>query len=223
MRLTTLRKAYFNHLPNLLIVVGILFLFLSFGPLVVDEIWFYLKEAKSQEYALESDGGIKDSVFARFLSTRPIRIEPVDRNFGIVIERIGINAPVIKDVTVARQDEYIAALKNGVAHAITSDYPSDKPGNVYIFAHASLNFWELGKYATTFNLLRKLDFGDRVHVFYEGKTYVYEVVDKEVYEGWNTYPLTRPVIEPLLTLQTCDPPGTRLNRLVVTSRLIEVL
>ena len=109
-----------------------------------------------------------------------------------------------------------------MAHALTSNYPSEKPGNTYLFAHASINFWQLGRYDKAFNLLRKLDLGDRVHMFYEGETFVYEVVNKEVMKGWNTYPLTRSVIEPTLTLQTCDPPGTTINRLVVTANLLEV-
>ena len=51
---------------------------------------------------------------------------------------------------------------------------------------------------------------------------MYEVVNKEIVKGWNTNPLTRPTIEPILTLQTCDPPGTTINRYVVTAKLVEV-
>lgn len=168
------------------------------------------------------DGGQRDSVFARYLSVKPITLTPVDREFGIVIEKLGVNAPVVADVAVSDEQTYKESLKYGVAHASSSDYPSREPGNVYLFAHSSLNFWELGKYAQVFNLLRKLEIGDKAHVFYNQSDFVYRVVNKEVYKGFNTYALTRPVIEPLLTLQTCDPPGTTLNRLVVTAKLIEV-
>lgn len=126
------------------------------------------------------------------------------------------------DVAVTDESVYKESLKHGVAHALSSSYPSKEPGNVYLFAHSSLNFWELGKYAQVFNLLRKLEAGDRVHIFYEGGDFEYRVVNKEVYKGFNTHALTRPVIEPLLTLQTCDPPGTTLNRLVVTAKLVGV-
>lgn len=166
--------------------------------------------------------GQKDSVFARYLSSKPIHIQPVSRDFGIVIEKIGVNAPIVPDVPVYDEKAYNEALKTGVAHASSSDYPSREPGNVYLFAHSSINFWELGKYAQVFNLLRKLEFGDKVHIFYKDRDYVYRVVNKEISKGFDTYALTRPVIEPLLTLQTCDPPGTTLNRLVVTAKLIEV-
>ena len=222
MSLVSVKKFYFNRLPTLFFLLGFVFLFLAFGPLVKDEIWFKLKELKSQEYKLEDPSSQSDSAFARFLSTRPVSIEPVNKDFSIVIEKIGVNVPINADVTVTNEKEYNKALKEGVAHAMVSDYPSERPGNVYLFAHASVNFWELGKYAKVFNLLRKLELKDRVHIFYKGDTFVYEVVNKEKMKGWNTYPLIRPVIEPTLTLQTCDPPGTTFNRLVVTANLIEV-
>ncbi|OGC70442.1 hypothetical protein A2415_02545 [candidate division WWE3 bacterium RIFOXYC1_FULL_39_7] len=236
LRLKNLKFLYFGILPNLLIVIGIGVLAVSFGPLVVDEIWYRLKESKSQEYVLNpdlldspqssqsssSDSAIGDSVFSRFLSTRPVLLTPVNQDFSLVIEKIGLNAPIVANVSVTDKKAYNDALKQGIAHALVSDTPNEAPGNVYLFAHASLNFWGLGKYATTFNLLRKLEINDRAYVFYKGRVFIYSVVNKEVMQGWNTYPITRPVIEPLLTLQTCDPPGTTLNRLVVTAKLIDI-
>ncbi|RJR27982.1 sortase [candidate division WWE3 bacterium] len=222
-------------MPNLLILVGISLIVLSLGPLVIDEVWYKIKEAKDQEYFLDPEltestestrsltgMPVGDSVFSRFLSTRPVLINPVNRDFALVIEKIGINAPVVANVLVTDKDAYNDALKRGVAHALVSETPSEESGNVYLFAHASLNFWNLGKYATTFNLLRKLDNNDRIYLFYKNRIFVYSVVNKEVLRGWNTYPLTRAVIEPILTLQTCDPPGTTLNRLVVTAKLVDI-
>ena len=166
--------------------------------------------------------GVKDSVFARFLSTAPIIETPASTEFSVIIEKIGVNAPIVPNVSVINHDAYGQALKQGVAHAINSAKPSKEAGNTYLFAHASLNFWELGKYATTFNLLRKLELNDTVRVVYKNKLYTYNVVNIEIHEGWNTNAITRAVIEPILTLQTCDPPGTTLNRLVVTAKLKDV-
>jgi len=156
------------------------------------------------------------------IDTNPITLEPVDRNFGIVIEKIGVNAPVIKNVSVTDATAYNNALRFGVAHAEGSALPSDPRGNIYLFAHSSLNFWQLGHYATVFNLLRKLTAGDKVHIFYENKDYVYTVIDKQVVTGFDTYSLERKTIEPVLTLQTCDPPGTTINRLVITAKLVGI-
>ncbi len=219
-----------KYSPYLLIVSGLLLLFFSFGPIVYSEAWYYLKQHRNQEFIValnpatssKINHGAEDSVFSRFLSGRSIIEAPANTDFAIIIEKIGVNAPVVPNVSVTNPDAYNEALKNGVAHAISSDNPSTDPGNTYLFAHASLNFWELGKYATTFNLLRKLELNDLVRVVYKNKVYTYYVVNIEVHEGWNTAPITRTVIEPILTLQTCDPPGTTLNRLVVTAKLRDV-
>ncbi len=209
-------------LSNILIFTGVTFLLLSFGPIIYSEVWYFIKQVKNQEYSLTAKSNEKDSVFAKFLSTSPIRIVPVNKDFSIVIEKIDVNAPIVPNVSVMNENAYEEALKSGVASAISSDFPTASPSNVYLFAHSSLNFWDLGKYATTFNLLRKLNYKDRIHIFYEQKDFVYEVVNKEVVKGWDMRPLNRSVIEPLLTLQTCDPPGTTINRFVLTAKLIEV-
>ncbi len=213
---------YKESFANLLILIGVVFILLAVGPLIYDEIWYSVKELKHQEFTLNNPQAQGDSAFARLLSSKPILINPVNTEFSIVIEKIGVNAPIKADVSVTDEKAYLEALKDGIAHAVTSPYPSQEAGNVYLFAHSSLNFWQLGRYSRVFNLLRKLEIGDKIHVFYEGKEFVYKTVNIEVLDGWNTYPLTRPVIEPTLTLQTCDPPGTTLNRLVVTANLIEM-
>lgn len=222
--LTASKYITLKTISNTFVFLGVSFLFLAFGPIFKDEIWYKYKQIRNQDFVLfgESSETVKDSVFSRYLSTRPISIVPVNTNSAIIIEKIGVNVPIVLDVPVTDEAAYLKALEDGVAHASISQYPSEEPGNTYLFAHASTNFWKLGKYATVFNLLRKLDIGDRIHIFYDGEQFVYEVVNKEVLKGWNTYPITRPVIEPTLTLQTCDPPGTTINRLVITSKLIEV-
>lgn len=208
-------------MANILIVLGFLMVSLAVGPIVRDEVWYQIKTLKAQDYLLDVAGGKRSSVFAKYLTSHVVYLKPVNTDFSIVIEKVGINAPIVKDVAVTDTQAYVLALRSGVAHASVSEYPSAQPGNTYLFAHSSLNFWELGKYAAVFNLLRKLDLNDTIYVFYNNTEYVYTVVNKETLPGWNTYPITRPVIEPTLTLQTCDPPGTTLNRLVLTAKLVE--
>ena len=217
----------FGFLSKILTLVGLGLIFLSIGPFIQQEALYYLSKLKNQEFILSGgsdlpENSVSDSPFARLISTRPIELAPVNKDFALVIEKIGVNVPVVKDVSVTDTDAYMRALETGVAHAMISGYPSSQPGNVYIFAHASLNFWRLGKYATVFNLLRHLKEGDTIHVFYQEQDFVYKVIGVERHKGFDVYPLTRPVLEPLLTLQTCDPPGTTLNRLVVTSKLVEI-
>lgn len=217
-------KKLLSLLGNLLLIAGLIMLAIAYGPLIYDEAWYFLKTKKNQEITLNTSEtkNITNSPFAKLLSTDPISIKPINQNFSIVIEKIGLNAPINKDVAVTNKEKYNNALKTGIAHASISDYPSKNAGNVYLFAHSSINFWELGKYAKAFNLLRKVELGDKIHIFFNKKDYVYEVMNKEIYNGWDTYPLKRPTIEPILTLQTCSPPGTTLNRLVVTAKLLGV-
>lgn len=148
----------------------------------------------------------------------PLKVEPVSKDFGIVIEKIGVNAPIIGDVSVVDQRAYLAALQTGVAQAQGTAKPG-QVGNSYLFAHSSLDFWNYGPYAGVFNLLRKLEVGDRIVVFYQGRRLDYYVTATEIVSGFNTEPLLRTFSTPHLTLQTCDPPGVALNRLIVTAEL----
>jgi len=167
-----------------------------------------------------SEGEGPKSLFGKILGPLPTEVEPVNQDFAIVIEKIGVNAPVIPEVTVMEKEEYFEALKKGVAHAQGTAYPDENRGNVYLFAHSDWSFWERNEYSDVFNLVRKLTEGDRIHIIYQGGDYVYEVINKETLKGFDTYPLTQRVIEPILTLQTCDPPGTSINRLVVTAKRV---
>jgi LPXTG-site transpeptidase (sortase) family protein len=219
-------KKLFNAktVSKLLLIIGLAFVAITFVPYLAEEAWYRVMLLRNKKYVITAtQSGKEQSIFGKIMSNADLNITPVNRDFSIVIEKIGLNAPVVMGVSVTDQNKYNEALKNGVAHALVSDLPSNEPGNVYLFAHTSFNFWSLGKYATAFNLLHNLSYGDDVNLFYHGKRYTYSVVNKEVMSGWNTYPLTRPVIEPLLTMQTCDPPGTTFNRLVVTAKLKKIL
>lgn len=159
------------------------------------------------------------SPFAAFLGVpTPLKVTPVSTDFGIVIEKIDVNAPIIPDVPVANKQAYLSALQKGVAHAAGTPKPGE-PGNTYLFAHSSLDFWNYGPYSGVFNLLRKLEIGDRIVVFYQGKRFDYYVTSKEIVSGFDTEPLARDFSTPHLTLQTCDPPGIALNRMIVTAEL----
>ncbi len=208
-------------LAYILVLGGLAILGMTYVPILSGEVWYRLKNSKKQIYSLTDNQGTKPSLFSMYLSKDPIKIVPVNKEFSLVIEKINVNVPVVKNVPVVDEKLYLEALKDGVAQASGTSYPDEK-GNVYIFAHSSVSFFNLGKYATAFNLLRKLEKGDKIHIFYKFKDYTYEVINKEIVKGWDTSTLTRKVIEPILTLQTCDPPGTTLNRLIVTSKLIEV-
>lgn len=230
------KKFWRQFLGNLLIITSLLILVLAWGPIIKLELTYQLNRLTGHKFCLPADKncltgnsdttGQKPSPFGallgRLIVSSPTIIQPINREFAIVIEKINVNAPIIANVSVTDPNAYNKALRDGVAQAINTALPPDPRGNVYLFAHSSLDFWQLGQYATVFNLVRKLEQGDVVHVFYHGFDYTYNVISKEIVPGFNTYPLDRRTIEPILTLQTCDPPGTTLNRLVVTAKLTKI-
>ncbi|MFW6143367.1 MAG: sortase [Patescibacteria group bacterium] len=207
---------YFLHwFANGLVIGGVIIFLLSFWPTVSSEFRYRLLLLKNPSLKVSS-GEDTESRFADLAKEpTPLRVSPVSKDFGIVIESIDVNAPVVADVSVSDPTVYKPALRNGVAHAKGTAKPGDI-GNIFLFAHSSLNFWQLGKYATVFNLLRKLKEGERVVLFYNGERYDYFVQERYVVPGWDISPLVEKVSEgAMLTLQTCHPPGTTANRLIV--------
>lgn len=145
-------------------------------------------------------------------------IAPVSTNFGIVIEKINANAKVIADVNPASERDYSQALTQGVAHAAGTKYPGEK-GNIYLFSHSTDAPWNIVRFNAVFYLLRELESGDRIVTFYKDKRYDYIVFDKIVVDPSDVSYLTNSYDASILTLQTCDPPGTLFKRLIVRAKL----
>lgn len=215
----TTRFLVWQTIGNALVLGALAILLLAYGPLLRDEFRYQLFSLRGVAYHLD-EAEPAESAFAALLTRKPLRLSPPNGDFSLVIEKIGVAAPVVAAVPVDDRAAYFNALKTGIAHARGTAYPGEI-GVSYLFAHSSINFWELGPYAQVFNLLRKLGEGDRIVVFYRSIRYDYEVIGKGVVPGFDTLPLRRPSLEPLLVLQTCDPPGTTLNRLIVTAKLLE--
>ena len=145
-------------------------------------------------------------------------IQPVSTEFGLVIEKINANAKIVAQVDPAVEAEYTKALKEGIAEAKGSTPPGEA-GNLFLFSHSTDAPWNITRYNAIFYLLRELEPGDRVIVFYKGRRFDYIVFDKTTTPPSDISFLTNRYDKPVLTLQTCDPPGTVLNRLVVRAKL----
>lgn len=146
-------------------------------------------------------------------------IIPVSTEYGIVIEKINANARIVPGVNPGNEKEYTKALSNGVAEALGSTPPAEK-GNLYLFSHSTNAPWNIVRYNAVFYLLKELVSGDRVIIFYKNRRYDYIVFDKAIVKPNDVSYLTNKYDSPILTLQTCDPPGTLLNRLVVRAKLV---
>jgi len=136
----------------------------------------------------------------------------------LIIPKINVDAPIIWTKTTD-EATMLRDLDNGVVHYANTSKPGEG-SNCAITGHSSNYWWSQGKYNTVFALLDKLVAGDKAIILKDGKKYVYEVTGSEVVEPTRVSVLD-PTPEPTLTLITCYPVGTNLNRLVVRAKQIE--
>jgi sortase A len=161
---------------------------------------------------------VKRSLFGDLVGGNKVElISPVSAQFGIVIPKIGANAQIFPNVDAGRQDVYLASLQKGVAHAMGTVFPGVS-GNIYLFAHSTDAFWNVGRYNAVFYLLKELNAGDEIDIFYGGVRHIYRVVNRIVVDPSEVHYLTDALPYEQLTLQTCWPPGTTLKRLLILAR-----
>lgn len=213
----------------LLFFGGLLAFFFMLGPLVSAEAKYrtdrLLGIRRTVPNIITSQPGLETSneepppeVSFADVSVSENSIIPVSTQYGIVIEKIGANAKIVAGVNPADEKAYVQALSQGVAEALGSTKPGEA-GNLYLFSHSTDAPWNIVRFNAIFYLLRELEVGDRVIIFYNNRRYDYIVFDKKVVAPQDVSYLTNRYEEPVLTLQTCDPPGTLLNRLVVRAKL----
>jgi len=215
-------KKNLKVISSFLIIIGIVLILLTYIDVIYSELKYRVDNLLGTQYEIESETVTTDDKKSLFSSAKNIVIRPVNKDFSIVIESLNVNSPVVTDVPIIDKEAYMNSLKRGVAHASFSDYPDVEGARVYMFAHSSSNFWELGRYSSVFNLLHKLKTGNEINVFYKGKRYVYQVEKLEYKKDFKVDETIYDTVGPTLTLQTCHPPGTTLNRLIVTSSLIKI-
>lgn len=228
------RTLAIRFLAHLFIFIGGLAVLFQFGPVLGSELGFRKDQVFGFSHSLSptvitSGGQVQTlpslsassgapSSFGALADVGSTQIQPVSVDFGIVIEKINANSKVIANVDANNTSDYERALSQGVAEAAGSTLPG-QPGNLYIFSHSVDAPWNVVRFNAVFYLLRELESGDKVVIFYLGRRYDYIVFDKQIVEPTNTTLLTNRYDKPVLTLQTCDPPGTLLHRLIVRAKL----
>jgi LPXTG-site transpeptidase (sortase) family protein len=143
----------------------------------------------------------------------------LDPYFSIYIPKINAKARVISNVDAGNQKEYLAALSGGVAHAKGTNFPGQGK-SIFLFSHSTDSPLNFARYNAVFFLLRKLSAGDRVIVYFMGQEHEYVVTDEFTTSADDTSWLTDKGQGERLILQTCDPPGTSWNRLIVIAKPI---
>lgn len=137
-------------------------------------------------------------------------------NNQIRIPAISVSAPVIWE---SLPENIIEDLKNGVSHYKGTALPGQANGNVFITGHSSNFFWDDGKYKEIFALLDKLKTGDRIYATHNNQVYIYSVENTKIISPTQVEALN-PQDHSIVSLMTCYPVGTTLNRLVVQGKQI---
>lgn len=219
---------FFRFLSYFFILIGAVTIILIVEPVLLEEIKYdmaisgqktVLPKIITSDQIRSDPGGVIPEITP---SQSPVNsgsgIVPVSTDFGVVIEKINANAKVIPDVDPSNEKEYMKALAEGIAQAKGTANPGEK-GNIYLFSHSVNAPWDAVRYNAVFYLLNKLEVGDKIILFYKGKRFDYVVFDKTVAGATETNFLTQNYDQSILTLQTCDPPGTAINRLLVRAKL----
>lgn len=139
----------------------------------------------------------------------------------LIIPKINVDVPALYDVG-ADYDSQMAAMQKGVAHFSipgASSHPGEI-GNTVLSGHSSNDLFDPGDYKFIFAQLDKLQNGDTIYANYQGKRYTYVVTKKEVVKPTEVNKLVYASDKPILTLITCTPLGTSLNRLLVTAEQV---
>jgi len=162
---------------------------------------------------------------SRNVTSTPIIIDQdssavaVDAQPKIIIPKINVEIPVVYGEQSTEEKVFQKALESGVVHYATTPNPGEK-GNSVIFGHSSNNIFNNGKYKFAFVLLSRLEPGDLFYLNKDAKRYAYRVYKKDIVKPNQVSVLGATDKVATVTLITCDPPGTSLNRLVVVGEQI---
>ncbi len=137
----------------------------------------------------------------------------------LIIPKINVEVPIVYDEPSIAENAVQTALERGVLHYATTPDPGEF-GNAVVFGHSSNNIFNSGNYKYVFVQLNKLEVGDTFFVHKDGVRYVYKIYEKKIVSPREVSVLNTTEKDATMTLITCDPPGTAINRLVVIGEQI---
>lgn len=195
-----------------LAIAVLVFFAINYQALIKEISFWYSHEYKNNANIGNQSSNISTSrnVTANTLSSNI----PSFSDNHILIPAISVDAPVTWMVKNTAYNTN-SALENGAIHLLGSAIPGTA-GNVFVTGHSSNYIWAPGNYKSVFALLDKLSVGDMIFLKYQNKTYAYKMYEKQVINPGDTSVLEQGQ-KSILTLMTCTPVGTSLNRLIIKS------
>lgn len=200
-------------------VVVMLFIFL-YGPIIKQEVR-YTKENITGENRAAQELLIKQSKADEIDKIQQeAEGHGVGTHFSVVIPKIGAASDVVANVDPWDVQEYEQVLQDNVAHAKGTYFPG-QGSNIYLYSHSTDTEANIARFNAVFYLLRKLESGDKIIIFFSDKKYIYEVEKKVIVSPESIEWITQRSDDEVLILQTCDPPGTTWNRLLVIAKPVK--
>ena len=199
-----------------LISFAMLSLMFSFGPIIREELEYRLGKKEIAEVKYDFSPQIAEAEKIVEIQKQALSYE-VSSYFSVVIPKIGASSNVIANVDTADEKEYLQALKEGVAHAKGTYFPGQN-ADIFLFSHSTDSPLNFARYNAVFYLLKELEEGDRIIVYFADKRYDYQVAEKFTAEASDVSWLSAREGEERLILMTCDPPGTTWRRLLIVAK-----
>ena len=188
------------------LVVVLLFVFIQYNRVFIANVKAYVSPG-----SIDPQNIVVDPTADIVVSAEP----------RLIIPKINVDVPVTYDVGTDN-DSQMKAMANGLAHfpiAGASSHPGEI-GNTVLAGHSSNDLFDSGDYKFIFAQLEKLAIGDSVYANYKSKRYTYVVTKIEIVKPTEVNKLVYKTNKPVLTLLTCTPLGTALNRLLVTAEQV---
>lgn len=139
-------------------------------------------------------------------------------NDHLTIPTLKITAPVNWNIPL---DNIYTELENGLVNLEGTALP-DMIGNSFIFGHSSNYAWAPGNYNQIFATLPNINIGNDIVINYNNQQFLYRVKNTKIVTP-KDLSVIAPTEKPIITLMTCVPVGTSINRFIVQAELVEGL
>ena len=201
-RATKVRKS--RHFWPAIAALGVMlvFLFLQYNRLLFAEVAAYIRPG---------------TVDQANIVVNPADTSSITKDDRLIIPKINVDVPIIWTANAADQNSLNEAMNNGVVWFNVQQAHS-KPGengNFVLSGHSSNDWLDQGSYKFIFAPLEQMKEGDTFYVNYQQKRYMYKVTGTKVVAPTDVNSLATDNSKPTITLITCTPLGTALNRLLV--------
>jgi LPXTG-site transpeptidase (sortase) family protein len=218
------RRRKKRRLGRWLVFIGLAVALILVSPILFMEARYGLSQlARKKPEEVSGFGKIIKSIeeetgFAKVIRETDLALlKPADPNFSVVISKIQVNSRVFANIPTDDKKVWEPILQKGVAHAKGSFLPGEQK-TVYLFGHSTDYIWNVRRFNAVFYLLKELEEGDRVSVFYQGVRFEYEVMERKVVNADQLEEINKDLEQDRLILQTCWPPGTTWRRLLVFAK-----